>query len=566
MANLPETSSFDSVYQFETSDPIQGGPDGVDNLPHKQLTNRTKWLNDNKLNLSGGTMTGKLSINLSAADDGLSVQSLSGANAVIRLKQTGLAAGSIKAVAGAGITFGSDTGTGDTERMRIDGSGNVAIGGSDTSLARLTVQAGSNGPTGVVVTGIGTSAVTSDIRVLRTGVSESDNAGRGSCIQLQNTTNNTAVLLQHYGNNLQFLNFTGSSWTERMRIDASGRVGIGTNAPAGKMEVVGGEIVFGDGASLRSALGYRSGLGYLRAMTSAGADNYASAVAGGGDITQSRGAYVFAKGNNYSSLPGELQLVAGSVSGAPITFYTGGSVSAALTYAGRFGVGAGTSPVSTLDVRSSSSSLPGDTPTLATLVNNGTSTSSAAMALIGGASGISALWLGDSASSYRGAVNYTHSTDLLNIWAGGDSSGAAGNRITIGGGGVIRATHPSASDDSLQLATTGWVRDLLPFSTGIGAGSVGSQKIADGLAMRWGVQYVGNVSGGASGSTGRIYFDTPFDNACLFAIPSMTTNNGSSAKACATINAITTTYVDWKIEEWEGVTQDLTISVVAFGY
>lgn len=45
MANVTETANWESgVYQFETTDPITGGPDGIDNLPHKQLANRTKYL------------------------------------------------------------------------------------------------------------------------------------------------------------------------------------------------------------------------------------------------------------------------------------------------------------------------------------------------------------------------------------------------------------------------------------------------------------------------------------------------------------------------------------------
>jgi hypothetical protein len=45
MSNLPETADWaDGIYQFETSDPVQGGPDGIDNVPTKQLANRTSWL------------------------------------------------------------------------------------------------------------------------------------------------------------------------------------------------------------------------------------------------------------------------------------------------------------------------------------------------------------------------------------------------------------------------------------------------------------------------------------------------------------------------------------------
>lgn len=45
MANLQETPQWEAgVYQIEETDPVQGGPDGVDNLPHKQLANRTAYL------------------------------------------------------------------------------------------------------------------------------------------------------------------------------------------------------------------------------------------------------------------------------------------------------------------------------------------------------------------------------------------------------------------------------------------------------------------------------------------------------------------------------------------
>lgn len=45
MANLLEVSQWDAgIYQLETSDPVMGGANGVDNLQAKQLANRTLWL------------------------------------------------------------------------------------------------------------------------------------------------------------------------------------------------------------------------------------------------------------------------------------------------------------------------------------------------------------------------------------------------------------------------------------------------------------------------------------------------------------------------------------------
>lgn len=45
MANLRETATWETgIYQWETSDPVMGGENGIDNLPTRQLANRTQWL------------------------------------------------------------------------------------------------------------------------------------------------------------------------------------------------------------------------------------------------------------------------------------------------------------------------------------------------------------------------------------------------------------------------------------------------------------------------------------------------------------------------------------------
>lgn len=61
MSDLPELIEWTpGIYQLETSDPVLGGPDGIDNLQGKQLANRTKWLR-NLLEeiIDGSTATGK---------------------------------------------------------------------------------------------------------------------------------------------------------------------------------------------------------------------------------------------------------------------------------------------------------------------------------------------------------------------------------------------------------------------------------------------------------------------------------------------------------------------------
>lgn len=45
MANLPETPVWETgIYQLEETDPVQGGPNGIDNQQGKQLANRTRYL------------------------------------------------------------------------------------------------------------------------------------------------------------------------------------------------------------------------------------------------------------------------------------------------------------------------------------------------------------------------------------------------------------------------------------------------------------------------------------------------------------------------------------------
>ena len=78
MANLKEDNTWEQgIYQFETSDPVMGGPNGIDNVPTSQLANRTLWL---KNQLAAAVQS--IDANKSAAD------------AAFALKATTLTAGS----------------------------------------------------------------------------------------------------------------------------------------------------------------------------------------------------------------------------------------------------------------------------------------------------------------------------------------------------------------------------------------------------------------------------------------------------------------------------------------
>ena len=111
--------------------------------------------------------------------------------------------------------------TGNTERMRIDSSGNVGVGTSSPS-SKLTV--GGNPPSSGAIAGVGSSGGTS--------LALSDNVN--SSLYVRHPSGAPATIGTDNGGALAFA--TNGS-TERMRIDSTGNVGIGTSSPSKKLEV-----------------------------------------------------------------------------------------------------------------------------------------------------------------------------------------------------------------------------------------------------------------------------------------------------------------------------------------
>lgn len=138
--------------------------------------------------------------------------------------------------------------TNDTERMRIKGGGNVGIGLTNPA-APLEVYGGDNS------TSTKQTWDTLTLKIIRGGGEHPNDKGYGARLKFSHNANsmsstgeNRYVSIEsvsefNYSNHigLRFLTRTGTP-TERMRISATGNVGIGTSTPAHKLDVSNGDI------------------------------------------------------------------------------------------------------------------------------------------------------------------------------------------------------------------------------------------------------------------------------------------------------------------------------------
>ena len=115
-----------------------------------------------------------------------------------------------------------------TERVRIDGSGNVGIG--VTPVGRLTIQGAA-----------GTNGINQGIGLLYS------NGTQYGALGLNNSSG-WPQLMARAGAGLTFhVNSDLLTTGEAMRIDSSGNVGIGTSSPASKLNVSGGNVTVSAG-------------------------------------------------------------------------------------------------------------------------------------------------------------------------------------------------------------------------------------------------------------------------------------------------------------------------------
>ena len=137
--------------------------------------------------------------------------------------------------------------TGGSERLRIDTSGNVGIGTSSPDIFSESYQ---------INLGLRTTGTTAAFQI--SGASASRillGVGTTRTAQLYSDSANFTELATSTAKPLLF----STNSTERMRIDSSGNVGIGTSSPNTKLEVTGAVRATNSGSSGYFYRGYRSG-------------------------------------------------------------------------------------------------------------------------------------------------------------------------------------------------------------------------------------------------------------------------------------------------------------------
>ncbi|STZ09335.1 Uncharacterised protein [Moraxella caprae] len=181
MANLRETSTWEAgIYQLETSDPVMGGENGIDNRAPRQLANRTLWLKNELARQIGVVNSGKLgktenavsasklatARNIAMTGDGSWSVNFNGsqnATGAMTLANSGVTAGSYNSVtvdAKGRVTAGLAQTHGLVTATTAQGTANVATGNSNTFLNIVASGVGRTASVGSSTQITGTNGIT----------------------------------------------------------------------------------------------------------------------------------------------------------------------------------------------------------------------------------------------------------------------------------------------------------------------------------------------------------------------------------------------------------------------
>jgi hypothetical protein len=391
----------------------------------------------------------------------------------------------------------SDDVTSANERMRIDSSGNVGIGASPPAGYKLQV-----------------TDVTPTIRISGTA----ETAGLSQHITFGTPTYNRATIqstnVGTQGADLKFLTApSGGSTAERMCIDSSGNVGIGTSSPGHRLNVSAGQATVKIGSSTTSA-------GNEPAILMEHAGNNAFQIKGGADLIFSSDAganermrittagnvgigtsspaqklHVSTAGNNYivshNTAGSTSALLLGAESGStsiyswttptgstgvPLKFFTGASEAMRIDASGNLGLGATPSSwgSSVKVAQVSNASIAGQSNQA--LFSNNAFFDGAGWKYISSAVAsqyyldVNAQhqWLTAPSGTAGNAITFTQAMTLDssgNLLVGRTSSGAAGYKLQVNGSGGIVSTANAAIEFGIRTPDATFNDSYLNFGT-----------------------------------------------------------------------------------------------------
>jgi hypothetical protein len=300
----------------------------------------------------------------------------------------------------------------------IDG---VTIGGTTAGAGTFTTVT-ANG------LGIGTGSPAAKIDIVHTGNTRmflSEEATDTSTISAVNTANNAYSDLNVYANNLKL----STNATERMRIDNSGNVGIGTSSPDAKMNIE------------QSGIGNFDSI--ILSRTTGNVGDVQSIVWQQNDLSNLKAA----------SISGE---VTGASAGALVfNTATGGTLTERMRINSSGNVGIGTSSPSSYEASANN---------LVVVDSDGV----AGITIVGSSAGASAIHFADGVSgseSYRGYIAYSHNGDYMRF-----ASAATEHMRIDSSGNLLVGTTSSEGPSQLSVVQTDTNQAAIACRHTLGAG------------------------------------------------------------------------------------------------